>query len=85
MINNKKAEINYPAKWTYTIIGTDPQTMKQAVDSVIQPESYSFKESNRSNKGKYVSYNVELVVFNEHERDRYFRSLGEHKAIKMVL
>ena len=85
MISKKKAEITYPTEWIYTIIGSDTALMKNAVSTVIQNETYSISESNKSSRGKYVSLNVKMIVFSEEERDKYFKSLAQLKEIKMVL
>lgn len=85
MILQGRAEITYPCEWTYKVIGTDPELMKRAVNSIIQPETFSIEKSHASRTGKYVSLNIELVVFSEEERNRYHKGLSQHKDIKMVL
>ncbi|MFP4162632.1 MAG: DUF493 domain-containing protein [Chitinispirillaceae bacterium] len=82
---NKRPQMDYPCKWTYTIIGSDPNLMRTAVGSIIQPGTYTVDESRISRTGKYMSLSVQLVVFSQEERDRYFGKLGNHKDIKMVL
>ncbi len=80
-----RPEISYPCEWTYTIIGSDPNLMRVAVGSVIQPGTFTVDESRISRTGKYMSLSVQLVVFSQEERDRYYGGLGRHKDIKMVL
>ncbi|KMQ52503.1 hypothetical protein CHISP_0770 [Chitinispirillum alkaliphilum] len=85
MIKNNKQEISYPTEWTYTIIGKDAQAMEKAVNTIIQPGTFSIKKSNSSSKGTYISLNVKLIVFSHDEQERYFRELGNHEEIKFVL
>jgi uncharacterized protein len=77
--------ITYPCEWIYKIIGTDEVSMRLAVDSIIQPETFEIHGSHTSRTGKYISLEVRLVVFTEEERHRYFQGLGRHKDIRIVL
>ncbi|MFP4013667.1 MAG: DUF493 family protein, partial [Chitinispirillaceae bacterium] len=56
---NKRLDIDYPCEWTYTIIGKDPNLMRAAVGSVIQPGTYTVDESRISRTGKYMSLSVQ--------------------------
>ncbi len=82
---DKHAELSYPCEWSYTVIGEDPLLMREAVNSVIQPNTFDLNESHESSSGKYTSLKIQLVVFSEDERLRYFKQLGNHQYIKMVL
>lgn len=85
MSNCKQPEIKYPAEWSYTIIGNNSELMRKAVESIIQPETYSIEESHRSSNAKYTSLKISLVVFSQQERHKYFNQLGSHEDIKIVL
>lgn len=82
---SQKLEISYPCEWAYTIIGKDRLLMREAVNSIIQPNTFELTESHQSSAGKYISLKVKLVVFSEEERVKYFKKLGSHQYIKMVL
>ncbi len=89
MINIEKIEgnagIEYPCNWIYKVIGSDFNSVKEAIAEVISDKSYSVDESNTSSKGAYVSVKVELLVENEDIRNSIFNNLKQHSKIKMVL
>lgn len=77
--------VQYPCEWTYKIIGTDTALMRAAVEQVIIPATYVISASKTSSGGRYESLNVDVVVFDEAERDGYFRALKGHGDIRMVM
>lgn len=81
----KKAHIEYPCNWAYKVIGTDEETMRQAVREIIKDETCSIKLSNSSKTGKYCCLDVGLVVGSEEERLKIYEYLKNHSAIKIVL
>ncbi len=87
ILNNRdeKPAINYPCQWTYKVIGLTEEDVAQAVRDVCQSKVYSLKHSMNSREGKYVSFSLMIVVSSEEERKGYFKSLKNHKNLKMVL
>ncbi|CAE10339.1 DUF493 domain-containing protein [Wolinella succinogenes] len=79
-----KAEILYPCKWSYRVIGESEEGVRLAVFEVIDKE-HSFTPSNQSRTGKYQSFNIELVVESEEERNEIFARFRAHASIKMVI
>jgi putative lipoic acid-binding regulatory protein len=80
-----KPDISYPTKWGYKVIGTDEVVLRKAVDSVLTDFEYSLKFSNKSSKGKFISFNISLMVQDENQRNAIFNNLKNHSAIKMVI
>lgn len=83
-LNNHKLELEYPCSWSYKLIVLETVNIKQTVKEVVKKE-HTVVESRISKKGKYKSYNLDLIVHNEEERKEYHKMLGDHKDIKMVL
>ena len=80
-----KAEIKYPCKWSYRIIGDDEKLLRDAAASALGNKKYKLSLSNSSSGGKYYSLNLELTVENEAERLRIFNHLKKDIAVKFVL
>lgn len=87
MTENKeeKLQITYPCAWTYKIIGVDQRAMESAVGEIIQDRPCSIAVSRRSEKGKYLSLNVDVTVESESHRQTLYESLKSHRAIKLIL
>ena len=87
IINDKKEklELNYPCSWSYKLIGFEKELIIDAICEVILKREYKLTESNKSKSGKYISMNLDLVVYNEDERNFIFQELKAHQHIKMVL
>ncbi len=84
-LNDHKVEIRYPCTWTYTVIGTDRQTLEQVVADMVGEVEYALAFSHASSAGKYCSLKLELVVETEEHRTELFYALQNHPAIKTVL
>ncbi|MRJ02245.1 MAG: DUF493 domain-containing protein [Epsilonproteobacteria bacterium] len=81
---NQKVHIEYPTIWRYKVIGEDAQKTRKAIESVTKrPTTITF--SKQSNRGKYQSFNADIMVHSEEEREQIYRDLKGHKDIKMVL
>jgi len=78
------AEIAYPLKWTYKVIGMDSAAISAAVESCINRD-YTFNFSNVSSGGKYQSFKVEVWVENEKERLDFFNQLAAHPDIMRII
>ena len=64
-------EIDYPCHWNYKLVGRDKFEMKKLVARTLGNREFSVKESKKSRTGKFVSLNVDVLVFNDDER-RFF-------------
>lgn len=63
----------------------DRQATLLAIGTVIGQRQHSLNESKKSSGGKYTSFNLELEVQSEQERDDIFASLCQQAAIRMVI
>jgi putative lipoic acid-binding regulatory protein len=84
-LQNRKPEINYPTKWEYKIIGSDVDQMITAVENIVKEFEFELVPSNISKKANYFSMNVIVFVPTEEFRDKIFKELTEHPAIKFVI
>jgi len=78
-------KIEYPCKWLYKVIGRERVALEKALEEVVPGSSSSMKGSNISNKGNYLSFNIEIYVKSEEERNRIYEKLKNHPAVKVVL
>ncbi|MCK9196355.1 MAG: DUF493 domain-containing protein [Syntrophales bacterium] len=79
------AVINYPCPWSYQIIGADEDSLRRAVAEIIQDRTYRMVLSRSSEKGKYRSFQLEIVVESEGHRLAVYEALRAHPAVKIVL
>ena len=81
---NEKVKIKYPTIWRYKVIGKDAKKTKEAIQSTTnRPCAITF--SKMSSRGKYQSFNVDIFVHSEEEREKIYKKLKAHKDVKMVL
>ncbi len=88
MLINKckqKLELEYPCKWQYKVIGQDAEAVQDAIREIVQDRECLVSHSSSSSKGKYHSFNVELVVHDEADRVKNYEAFRSHAAVKMVL
>ncbi len=83
-LNKHKLELDYPCSWSYKLIVLETVNITKTVKEVVKKE-HTVIESKSSKKGKFKSYNLDLIVHSEDERKEYHKVLGDHKDIKMVL
>jgi putative lipoic acid-binding regulatory protein len=81
---NEKASIDYPCEWVYKVIGSDKESVHNAVAGVIQDSEYQINDSNTSKAGKYISFNVTVMVGDETYRNNIYQEFKEHGDIKFV-
>jgi putative lipoic acid-binding regulatory protein len=80
-----KPEIEYPTAWKYKVVGVDEIQIRKAVDEVLKEKEYSFRFSKSSRSGKYLSFEISLVVSSEEERYTIFGNLKSRTEIQMVI
>jgi uncharacterized protein len=80
-----RPEIEYPCIWTYKVIGTDQDLLKEVIVEACSPHAVLITHSHTSAKGKYHSVNAELVVPDETVRLRIYAVLQSSSAVKLVL
>jgi len=80
----EKVKIEYPTIWRYKVIGENARKTREAIESVTdRPCTITF--SKQSSRGKYQSFNADIMVHSEEEREKIFKKLKAHCDIKMVL
>lgn len=77
--------LEYPCQWSYRLVARDRVQILQAIEAVLGERPHSLRPSNTSRSGKYISMNLELLVYNEEERGFLYENLKAHPAITMVL
>ncbi|KAA3619670.1 MAG: DUF493 domain-containing protein [Calditrichaeota bacterium] len=78
-------EISYPCVWQYKIIGNNADVLRDSVENVINTEKFMLSVSNKSSKGKFVSYNLAVTVESNEHRLELFDRLKKIKEVKMIL
>jgi len=81
----KSVAMDYPCSWSYQIIGADEESLRRAVGEIIQDRTYRMVLSRSSEKGKYQSFQLEVVVESEGHRLAVYEALRAHTAVKIVL
>jgi putative lipoic acid-binding regulatory protein len=87
MIDKRDAEdnsIDYPCDWIYKVIGRDKESVHNAIASIVQDSEYQINDSNSSKTGKYLSFNVTVLVGDEEYRNKIYQALKKHGDIKFV-
>jgi len=87
MIDKRDIEeniIDYPCEWIYKIIGSDKESVHNAIASIIQDREYQVNNSNTSKTGKYLSFNVTVMVDDEVYRNKIYHAFKGHNDIKFV-
>jgi putative lipoic acid-binding regulatory protein len=84
-LNEHKLELDYPCNWTYKLVIRHEQNIKKIIKEVLDQREHGVKPSKISNKGKFKSYTLDLIVENEEDRKELYQILGDHEHIKMVL
>ncbi len=81
----QKLELEYPCSWSYKLIANEAEALKQAIMDVISKREHKLTHSKNSKGGKYVSMNLDMLVYNEDDRNFIYEALKAHQHIKMVL
>lgn len=82
---DRRPEIDYPATWSYQVIGSDEALVREAVASVVLEREHSLRLTNTSRTGKYISLRLELTVVDEADRLAIFEALAAHAHVRIVL
>lgn len=82
---DEKLQLEYPCNWSYKLIASEVEALKQAITDVIDEREHKLIHSKNSKGGKYVSMNLDMLVHNEDDRNFIYEALKAHQNIKMVL
>ncbi len=83
--NTDKLQIEYPCNWQYTIIGSNHEEIKNAIDDISGLVPVTITYSHSSSGQKYHSYIMEIEVQDNESRLSLFQSLQNHPHIKFVI
>jgi uncharacterized protein len=81
---NEDIGIDYPCEWIYKVIGNDKESVHNAIAGIIQGSEFHINDSNASKTGKYLSFNVTVMVSDEAYRNKIYQAFKEHDDIKFV-
>jgi len=84
-LQDKKLELEYPCNWCYKVIASEREALQKAIKDVLDEREHKLADSNTSKTGKYVSMNLDMLVYNDDDRQFIFDALKKHQDIKMVL
>ena len=84
-LNEHKLKLDYPCLWKYKIVILETINVKYISKDIFGDRNHKINESNISKKGKFKSYNIELIIHNDDDRKELHKLLSDHKDIKMVL
>ncbi len=83
-IDKSEPSIDYPCEWIYKVIGSDKESIHNAIVSVMQDNEFRVNISNTSKTGKYLSFSLKVMVSDEAYRNKIYQDLKEHNDIKFV-
>lgn len=83
--SKEKLELEYPCGWCYKVIAHEQEAIEDAIKEIIKGKEHKLTHSKSSKGNKYVSMNLDIVVYSEDERNFIYESLKAHRHIKMVL
>ena len=78
-------QMEYPCRWLYKVIGTDREKLRRALVEIIDLDTCDISYSSSSRTGKYHSFNLEVTVRSEEERNAIYLTLKAHPQVKIVL
>ncbi|PIF03546.1 MAG: DUF493 domain-containing protein [Arcobacter sp.] len=84
-LNKHKLKLNYPCSWKYKVVVLKDTNTKCVCDDVFKGRKHNLCQSNVSKNGKFKSYDIELLVHNDEDREELHKLLNAHQDIKMVL
>ncbi len=82
---NKELGLKYPCAWEYKLITDSKDELKKSVLELLGDRSYKLIFSKKSKNGKYDSYILSLLVFNDKDRLNIYKSLKKDKNIKIII
>lgn len=74
---SKKPEISYPNFWCYRVIINSDKNAGSKIKEKLAKYEYEISLSKHSKNGKYISFEVNVMVNSELERDLVFKELKE--------
>lgn len=85
MFEGQSPEIEYPCRWSYRIVGTCADSIRARVVEVAGEIEFELEPSKASSSGKYVSFQLTLLVRDETHRHEVFHALAADESVRFVL
>jgi len=83
--NMEKPDIEYPTQWGFKLIGRDRDALLACIKEIMGDRDHTCAIGNRSQTGKFHSYNAKCTVDTQEDRDRIFKYFQDHDDVKMVI
>lgn len=80
-----KPQVSYPCRWPFKVIGLEEEELVKAVQGIVADSDHTLTHSQKSRSGKYLSYNLEILVVSEESRNFFYKELQSHPAVTMVI
>jgi putative lipoic acid-binding regulatory protein len=84
-LNNYKLKLNYPCNWCYKIVILDQHNANAIAKNILDTRTHKVTKSKVSSKGKFKSYNIDLIITSDEDRISLHEQFNNHTNIKMVL
>lgn len=84
-LNNHKLQLDYPCNWQYKIVILQEHNANEISLDILKTREHKVTQSKVSSKGKFKSYNIDLIVISDDDRTNLHKIFSEHKYVKMVV
>lgn len=84
-LSKETLKLNYPCKWEYKIVVLEKINVKNILKEILGDREHKISKSKVSKKGKFISYSLKLIVFNEDDRKELYKIMLDHEHIKMIV
>jgi len=84
-LNEHKLKLDYPCSWIYKIVILHEHNANAIARNVLEDREHKVSKSKVSSKGKFKSYNIDIMVISDDDRTNLHKVFGEHKNVKMVV
>ena len=84
-LSKHKLELEYPCNWCYKIVLLNEKNAKKIASTILEDRDHKVTNSKTSSKGKFKSYNIDLTVHSDEDREDLHKKFHAHKDIKMVV
>lgn len=78
-------QIEYPADWSYHVIGGDPEALRAAVTRAVADAEHRFVGGASSRGSRWHSVRVQVLVRDEGHRLAILAALQADAAVRLVL
>ena len=80
-----RPEIDYPTRWSYHVIGADPDALRNAVLEAVGGAEHDWEGGAESRRGRWHSVRIRVLVDDEPHRLAILARLQDSDAVRLVL